>query len=308
MLRSAVIDGWFCDEYDSRAPQRATVPMEKLPSDNLGVRLPGESDPAKIGPEAAELLANGEDLEVTVGWPEAMVVVRHQGAVIFAEGDVVHFGAMPLDLEHSIRRAGYEYLDTSGAEVKIELEMDKDDEVSTALLGPGETAQFGPYSIFHERSFDPSDRQSSLRQHSYFLRIRRRREVPATRSPHPDLLHPLDVESPAAVVALARRYGYLHEEEAMLAERAEFKGRLALYEGAAVKLEQAVRAVGPDPATLRRRAETVQVVTACLSRGERGQALIGRATILLQPTRIVTVSRLQLDSLPGRMRRTSTGS
>jgi hypothetical protein len=132
--------------------------------------------------------------------------------------------------------------------------------------------------------------------------------VPATRSPHPDLLHPLDVESPAAVVALARRYGYLHEEEAMLAERAEFKGRLALYEGAAVKLEQAVRAVGPDPATLRRRAETVQVVTACLSRGERGQALIGRATILLQPTRIVTVSRLQLDSLPGRMRRTSTGS
>jgi hypothetical protein len=303
LLRTPVVDGWLCDEDEARPPERVSVAIEKLDDDAMGVRLPGRPDLARLGPEAAPWIGDGGELDVTVGWPEPMVVLRRGGVVVFAEGDAMHFGALPLDAERSVRRSGHQYLDAAGAEVKVELQMDELDEVTTAVLGPGETARFGPYSIFHERSSDPADRPTALKHHSYGLRIRRDPRAPVPVSPHADMLHPLDVESPHKVVELARRFGYLDEDEAMLCEPGELKERLRLYEGAAGQLEEALRGVGPDPATLHRRGESVRVVTAFVTRGERGQTLIGRATIFLHPTRMMQVSRLHLDALPGRMRR-----
>jgi len=303
LLRSPVIDGWLCDEEDQLAPERSSLTLDKLPDDAMGIRIPSRQDYAKLTPEAAAWINDGGELEVTVGWPEQLVILRRDGVVVYAEGDPVHFGALPLDAEHSLRRSGYEYLDASTTEVKIELELDCNDEVQTTLLGPAESAKFGPYSVFHERSFDPSDRQSSLRHHGYFVRIRRDANAPIPQPPNLDLLHPLDIESPGKLVELARRYRQLVDDEAMYSEPAEFKEQLKLYEGAGTALEEAVRGVGPSPPTFRRRGETLQVVTASVSRGQRGETLIGRATILLHPTRVMTVSRLQLQSLPGRMRR-----
>lgn len=308
MLRSPMIDGWMCDEQNAHPPERSSLALDKLPDDALGIKIPSRQDYAKLTPEAAKWIQDGSELEVTVGWPEQLVVLRRDGVVVYAEGDPVHFGALPLDAERSLRRSGYEYLDASTAEVKIELEMDFNDEVQTALLGPTESTQFGPYSIFHERSFDPSDRQSSLRHHGYFLRIRRDANAPIPPVQNPNLLHPLDVESAEKLVELARRYHLLVDDEAMYCERAEFKERLKLYEGAGTQLEETVRGVGPNPPSFRRRGESLQVVTASVSRGARGETLIGRVTILLHPTRAMTVSRLQLQSLPGRMRRPASTS
>jgi len=301
LLRPPAIEGWLCDEQQTSPPERAQLPLEKLADEALGLRAPRGQDLAKLSAEAAAAFEDGDGWEVTVGWPEALVIVRRAGVILYAEGDPVHFGELPLDHVHSIRRSGYEYLDADTPEVKVELAMDTGDQVETVLLGPGESASHGPYRIFHERSFDPSDRKSSLRQHGYFMRIRR--AAPPNPEPPSPLLHPLDVETAAQVVEMARRAGRLDDDEAMLAEPKVLARRLQLYEGAAAQLEQALRASGPWPATFARRGESVTVETPRVARGDRGETIIGRATLVLHPTRALRVSRIDLDSLPGRMRR-----
>jgi len=311
VLRSPIIDGWQCDEHNNRPPQRVKLELVKLGGDALGLRIPGQQDLAKLSAEATQLIADGQDWEVTIGWPEALVVIRRDGVVVYAEGDPMHFGELALDTEHSLRRSGYEYVDEHSPEVKVELAMDHGDQVETVLLGPAERAQHGPYSIFHERSFDPSDRRSSLRHHGYFVRVRRNADAPAPppRDTGAPSTSPLDVDNAAQVVDLARRARKLDADEAMLTETAELARRIKLYEGGPAQLEQAVRACGPDPATFVRRGDAVAVETARVARGQRGQTLIGRATIVLLPTGAMRISRIDVDSLPGRMRRaTQTGA
>jgi len=303
-LRGLAIDGWLCDEARTRPPARAVVRLERMAQGGLAVRFPAASDPAKLSARAAAIVGRGGDLEVTVGGPEPLVVLRREGTVVYAEGDPLHFGALSLDLRHSARRSGYAYLDDVSPEVKVEIAMDLDDRVRTAMLGPGERIEHGPYTIEHVRSYDPSDRNTTLRNHAYFVRIER---TDAAIAPRPrGLPHPLDVESAGEVVRAARTAGALDDDEALVTEPALLARCLSRYEGGAGQLEQALDDCGPTSPVLVRRGDAVSVHSARLARDDRGRAVVGQATIVLHPTGALQVSRLDVTTMPGRMRRAPT--
>lgn len=306
VLRAPVIDGWAADERGDRSPVRVAARLERRGDVGYAVRVPGTTHDARLGPAAAEWIDDGGDLEVTVGAPEPLVVLRRAGAVVYGEGDPPHFGPLPLDAVYTLRRTGFAYLDDHGVEVAVGIEIDEGAHVHSAWLDPGATVRIGPYRVDHDRSFDPADRDSVVDHHSYGLRVCRDRTAPVATSPHTDMPHPLDVVDAADVVAIARRFGALDADETLAVESARLARQLGSYEGAAGRLEAALRAVGPEPASFRRLAETVQVVSAYVARGDRGEPVVGRATVLLQPTRTIRVSRLPVDSVPGRLRRLST--
>lgn len=298
VLRTPAIDGWRGDEHDPAATERVTVPLVKVDG-QLALSVPDRHDVVKLG-EVADAIA-GDACELLVGWPERIVIARTAGIVVYADGDAVHFGPLALDADHTIERTGYEYLNDTDAEVRVELTIAAGGDQRIEMMDPGATIVVGPYRIAHRRSFDPSDRPVGGRHHGYDFVISRTSPPagpPAARSPHP-----LDVDAPADILALARDGGFLGDDEAALGEGAPYLELAGRYEGPRQKLDAELRRAGPDPAELRRLGELVQVTTPGLWRGSHGDARYGHITVTLGPLGGVTVERSELGTMPGRLRK-----
>jgi hypothetical protein len=304
ILRAPAIDGWLCEESNVHPPERTSMAMTKL-AGVLALKLPGAHDSAKLSAAASEVVNAGGDVDILIGWPESLVVLRQGGGILHAEGDVVHFGRLSLDANHWIERTGYEYLAEEGIEVRVELTLSALGNERKEMLGPGQTTELGPYAIEHQRSFDPSDRPSGANQHGYSFVVRRKPGAPPPPAPPAGLPHPLDIERPEQVVTLARNNELLATGEALLAEPKELSRVLEFYEGPRQKLEQLIRDTGET--VLRRRGEVVEVESSHLGRGVHGEAIYGRATVSLDPARGLSVTRNDREKAPGRMRRQPTG-
>ena len=274
VLRQPIVEGWLCAEEAVRAPTREVLSFKKH-GESLALPIPGGADLAKISSEATAALHAAESAEVLIGWPEHLVVIRSHGVVVYAEGDVVHFGRLALDREVAIERTDYEYLSDDGIEVRVELTMTNGETATTALLGPSDTTEIGAYHIEHGHSFDPSDRPSGARHHGYEFRVRRSGAVTAPIA-FGDAPHPLDVVDPSVIVAIARSRGLFDADEALWAEPDELSARLDRYEGPRQSFESAVRDAGPTPPTLTRSGDAVIAESARLFRGSHGEAMWGR--------------------------------
>jgi hypothetical protein len=301
-LRKPVLDGWLCDEARTRPPERVHLALTKLDDDGLALPIPGERDHVRLGPEVSRLATERDEIELFLGWPEDIVIAREGGVVLVGHGDVVHFGELALDRGHRMERTGYEYIAEDGPEVRVELSLSDGNETRRVMLEPGGHDRLGPYNVEHERSYDPSDRPSGARHHGYFLRVRRRPDAPAE-ARDKSSLHPLDVEAPAEVVALARRQGLLGANEALWIESSVFSALLARYEGPRNNLEQAAHELDPAQEHVLRSGEVALVESAHVYRGEHGEARLGRATIVLEPTGQVRVVAGDSQKMPGRLRR-----
>ncbi len=297
LLRAPVIDGWVADEL-GHAPDRPDKVALDRRDGLLVLSVPDRHDVILLGEEATAA-ADDEGAELLVGWPERIVIVRHHGAVVYADGDVVHFGELALDATHAIERTGYAYLSTSGAEVSVELTATAAGERTAAMLGPGKSMTVGPYAVEHQQSFDPSDRPSGARHHGYAFRVRRTGPPPPRDSSAP---HPLDVATPAPVTELARARGLLGADEAMAAEPQVLAGLLGRYEGPRSNVEAELRNAGPAP-SVRRHGDAVVVESAYLARGDRGEPHLGRLSLTLSPAGTLRLDRADLRSLPGRLRK-----
>lgn len=298
MLRAPAIDGWLADELAQTPGARTLQPLKKLGT-GLALAIPDQHDLARLGDTASALVATLEQCELLIGWPEHLVIVRSGGAVRYGEGDIVHFGPLALDLDHAIARTGYEYLADTGAEVRVELTATVAGTESVHVLDPGDAITLGPYRIEHERSFDPSDRPSGARHHGYFLRCRREDGAPPAVRPA-GVPHPLDLETAAPIIALARERGLLLDDEALLGEPAVLAALLDRYEGPRQNLEQAL---STSPALARRLGEALAVESPCVMRGAHGEPHHGRATITLDAAGGLRVSRHEHGALPGRVRK-----
>ncbi len=301
MLRPPAVDGWLADELGQRPPERAERPLRKIEGDCLALPIPEGNDLARLSPAATA--AAGDDAEILIGWPESMVIIRRKGVVVHAEGDVVHFGRLALDGRHALERTGYQYLADTGIEVRVELALESDGQVDRRLFDPDASAELGPYAIEHGHSFDPSDRPSGARQHGYAFVVRRRGPLAAEPVAPAGVPHPLDVAEPEVVVALARARGLLGPDEALAGEAEMFSALLDRYEGPRQNLEEAVRAAAPAPLALTRRGESVVVESALLLRGDKGDPHHGRATLALDPTGGLIITRTELGTMPGRLRK-----
>jgi len=300
-LRKPAIEGWLCDEQHTRPPERVKLPLTKLDADSLALPIPGERDNARLGAEATRIAMEHEEVELLLGWPEDLVVVRHQGVVLYGEGDVVHFGELALDTGHRMERTGYEYISDEGTEVRVELAL-TGEETRRVLLDPGARENLGPYEIEHDHSFDPSDRPSGARHHGYFLRVRRSPDAPIE-PPAKDATHPLDVDQPTAIVALARTRGLIGDDEALWVEQSVFAQLLTRYEGPRHNLEQAAREADQATPHVLRSGDIAFVESAHVYRGEHGETLLGRATVALEPTGQLRVELSEPQEMPGRLRR-----
>lgn len=297
LLRAPVIDGWVADELGHVDAHRDKVALDKRDG-GLALSVPGERDVVILGEEASA--AAGEDgAELLVAWPERIVIVRRHGAVVYADGDVVHFGELALDPTHTIERTGYAYLTETGAEVSVELTATAGGERTVTMLGPGQSVTVGPYTVEHQQSFDPSDRPSGARHHGYAFRVRRSGAPAAGDTGAP---HPLDVDAPGPVTTLARDRGLLGADEALAAEPEVLAGLLSRYEGPRNNVEAALREAGPPP-SVRRRGDAVVVSSSYLARGDRGEPHLGRLSLTLSPAGTLRVDRADSGSLPGRLRK-----
>ena len=293
----------MCDEHRTHPPERVQVGLVRLSDEELGLPIPGERDQVLLGREVSRLAAERDRLELLLGWPEDIVIARERGVVLCGHGDVVHFGELALDRRHRMDRTGYQYLADEGSEVRVELSLSADGEAHQVMLDPRARKRLGPFEIEHEHSFDPSDRPGGgARHHGYFFRVRRRPDAPID-APEADSLYPLDVSRPAGIVKLARRQGFLGPDEALWIEPAVFADLLTRYEGPRHSLEKAARDLDPAQAWVIRVGEVAQVESAHLYRGEHGEALLGQATIALEPTGQLRAVLGEPQAMPGRLRR-----
>ncbi len=298
LLRAPVIDGWVADELGHNDARRDKVALDKRDG-GLALSVPGEHDVILLGADASA--AVGEDgAELLVAWPERIVIVRRDGVVVYADGDVVHFGELALDPTHAIERTGYAYLTATGAEVSVELTATANGERTVTMLGPGASVAVGPYTIEHQQSFDPSDRPSGARHHGYAFRVRRSGGTPVARDARAP--HPLDIDSPGPVTTLARDRGLLGDDEALAAEPQVLSSLLSRYEGPRNNVEETLREAGPPP-SVRHHGDGVVVDSAYLARGDRGEPHLGRLSLTLSPAGTLRVDRADLRSLPGRLRK-----
>ncbi len=301
-LRKPLLEGWLCDEARTRPPEKVQLALTKLDDRGLALPIPGERDNVRLGPEASRLASARDAIELFLGWPEDIVIVRERGVLIYGHGDVVHFGELALDRGHRMERTGYEYLAEEGPEVRVELSLTGGGETRRVMLDPGGHESLGPYDIEHEHSYDPSDRPGGARHHGYFLRVKRRPDAPADQL-EKDSIHPLDVAEPAVVVALARSQGLLGADEALWLEPTIFSTLLGKYEGPRNKLERAAEELDPAQTHVLRSGEVALVESAHLQRDVHGEARLGHATIALEPTGQVRVTVGESQKLPGRLRR-----
>ncbi len=299
-----MVAGWLCDEQQLRPPERVELPFKKL-GEELALPIPGAQDLAKLGPAATTAALGFENSELLIGWPESIVIVRHAGVVVYGEGDVVHFGPLALDPGHSIMRSGYEYLAETGTEVRVELTVTAGDVTEKQMLAPGQRLTLGPYSVEHDHSFDPGDRPGSVSHHGYLLRVSRRAGTPLPPRPG-DVPHPLDVTEPALVAQLARDRQLLGDDEALAVEPKVLDGLLSRYQGPRQQCEEALARIGPSPPRLLRLGELLVVESAAVRRGAKGEAVLSRCTVSLDPTGELAVSHADMDKVPGRLRRQQT--
>ncbi len=298
-FRAPVVVGWLGDERVVRPAARLEIALKKQ-GEAASLQVPNESRLVKISAEAMAAARSGGDVDVLIGWPEPLIIVRRGGTLIYGEGDVVHFGRLDLDGSHMIERVGYQYLADTGSEVKVELALTGAD-AKNVMLDPGQSVSHGPYSIEHDHSFDPSDRPTGAPHHGYFFRVRRTdAEAPSRAASIP---HPVDVTEPGPVFQLARERGLLWPDEALWAETEEFNARRECFEGPQPKLDETMIETGPHPPSLTRRGENIAIESPRISRGKHGEAEYGRASVELAPTGTVTVTRTNLGTLPGRMRK-----
>jgi len=303
LLRSPILEGWHGDERTQGPGKEAAEPLGKVQQGTVGVRIPGGH--AELSQAASAIVSANHDLELLIGWPEHLVIIRQRGMLVHAEGDPVHFGTLYLDPRHRVARTGYRYVADTGVEVAVELTMTAAHNRQAIMLGPGERAQCGDYLIEHERSYDPSDRPSAVPHHAYSITITRASPANAL-PPHPgDVPLPIDIASADPVLRGARARGVLGADEALLAEPEEFAERVRQYEGPQATLEESARSHGPWPAEFRRLGDGVEVVAPRVSRGDGGRAVIGRARVRLFPTGDFEIDREDAVTLPGRMRKTS---
>jgi len=302
-FRAPVVVGWQGEERAVRDATRVELALKKQ-GDTYSLHVPGDSRLVKLSSELITAAKSGGDIEIVIGWPEPLAIVRRGGTLLYGEGDVVHFGLLDLDGTHSIERVGYQYLADTGSEVKVELALAGDQSTEHTMLDPGQKTTLGPYEIEHDHSFDPSDRPTGAPHHGYFFRVRRTKaDAPAARAAN--VPSPLDVTDPAAIVALARGRSLLHADEALWAEPTEFQKRRDCYEGPQPKLDETMRETGPHPSSLTRHGEVAIVESPRIYRGDHGELKYGRARVELAPTGTVTVTRSQLGTLPGRMRKSA---
>lgn len=303
MLRPPLIEGWCGDEGAGHAPERAVMALAR--GDEGLILAPGGGHaPVPVPAAIAEQLEPG--LELMVGWPLGLAVLRRAGVMLAAEGDVTHFGRCHLDPLHAVERTGYEYLASEGVEVRVELALSLAGEARTVMLGPGETATLGPYRIEHLRSYDPGDRPGPAKHPAYAFRIRRTGDAPLPARPA-GVPHPLEVSSAAEVAAAARARGLLAGDETLAAEPDQLARHLDRYEGPRHALEETLRETGPTPPAFTRAGEVAVVACARLTRGSHGEPSYGRARLALHPAGIIEVERSDLGTAPGRLRKATHG-
>ncbi len=256
--------------------------------DGLAMPIPGKSELAPLGPEATQIALAHSEIELLLGWPTAIVTLRREGAVLYGEGDLLHLGELLLDRDHRVRRTGH----TVGND--IELALTAQGTTERVLLSLGGRASVGPYSIVRLHSRDIDER-------AIFLRVRRSADTPAPALPA-NHSHPLDVERPEQVVALAREQELLDADEALWLEPRAFAEFLKLFEGPTKRVEQMVREAGATPFV--RSGESVVTECGYVSRAEHGAGVaVGLITMSLEPTGRIAIVRGWEKEVPGRLRR-----
>jgi hypothetical protein len=337
LLRGPTVDGWLAEESEMQ-PQRVSCALKKLPGGRLGLASAG-ADVLAITPEGAAALAGDGALTVLIGWPEEIFVVRRGGAVLYAEGDLVHFGDLALDTQRVLRRVGFDYVSETGAEVRPHMQLEERSAIDpnralrrlgfeasadrgpnapvpprlpdapvldTIRLAPGQHVRFGPYGLTNERSFDHERRTvAGQRGHGYFFRLTRVSEELVGTRPE-GLPEPLDVPSAEHLIAVARAARLLETDEVLAGETTLLAERLAFYEGARGALEQELSAVGPNPPRLRWRGDVLEAHAGRIARGPDGAPIVGRAVIALAPAGPPQITRTSVRTLPGRLRRAPT--
>ncbi len=315
--------------------------LRKQPGGRLGLEAPG-ADVLSISSEGTQAIASaGAEVVLLVGWPEEILVVRRGGSVMYAEGDVVHFGDLALDPMRTLRRTGFDYITEHAAEVRVHLELEERGAIQpdramrrlgfaggdraggpsaeatpqppdngpqqssvydTIRLAPGQRTRFGAYELVNERSYD-HDRRHVAGQtgHAYFFRLRRVGEDPVG-ARDKNLPDPFTVKDGTELVAAARRLGLLEEDEVLTGESA-LSDWLGLYEGPRGALEKELRAAGPSTPQLRWRGDILEAHAARLGRGDGGAPMVGRAVVMLAPVGVPRVNRTTATVLPGRLRR-----
>jgi hypothetical protein len=335
VLRPDTIEGVLGDDAGG-AQQAGSFALRRQPGGRLGLEAPG-ADVLSISPDGAQVIAQaGPGAVLLVGWPEEVLVIRRGGAVIYGEGDIVHFGDLPLDPLRTLRRIGFDYLAEQGADVRVTLELDErgDVDVERALkrggflggsrpdtpleasvaleaakavsdtrrLAPGEQARFGPYELSCERAYDFERRHIAGEMgHAYFFKLRRQGEDPVGLRPA-GLPDPFAVTQGLELVTLARRMGLLDADEVLTGEPALAEW-ISAYEGPRGALEKELRAAGPSAPQLRWRGDVLEAHAARLARGDGGAPSVSRAVISLAPVGLPRVSRSAGTLQPGRMRR-----
>jgi hypothetical protein len=340
-MRPDAIEGWLGD--DAGGPeQRGTFVLRKQPGGRLGLEAPG-ADVLSISSEGAQAVtaaAGNAEVQLLIGWPEQIFVVRRGGAVTYGEGDVVHFGDLALDPMRILRRTGYDYITEQTSEVRAHLELEERGAIQpdramrrggfsggersgpdwatpqppeggglpstsvydTIRLAPGQKTRFGAYELVNERSYDHDRRRiAGQTGHAYFFRLRRVSEDPVG-ARDKSLPDPLTCRDGAELIAAARRLGLLDEDEVLTGEPT-FTDWLNLFEGPRGALEKELRAAGPSVPQLRWRGDVLEAHAARLGRAEGGAPVVGRAVVSLAAVGMPRVQRTTAAVLPGRLRR-----
>jgi hypothetical protein len=330
LLRADTLDGWLGDDA-SEQQQAGAWKFERHSGGRLGVAAPGAQNLSLSAEGAAALAAAGEGAIVLVGWPEEVLVVRRGGAVVYGEGDILHFGDLALDPLRTLRRTGFDYLSEQAADVRVHLELEERSGIvpekalrrggfaepaagdgpdaspappvsDSVRLEPGEKARFGPYELSNERSYDFERRPIAGQSgHAYFFRLRRATEDPVASRP-PGIPDPFEARSGAELVACARALGLLADDEVWTGEAA-LATWLGLYEGPRGALEKELRGAGPSAPQLYWRGDTLEAHAARLARAEAGAPVVGRGVVQLAPVGPPRVQRWPGVTLPGRLRR-----
>lgn len=333
LLRGPAVNGWIGEE--GGASRRGSYALSRISGGGALLAVP--SAPGVVLSAAAMSALEGNLVTAMIAWPELTVIVRHAGVVVHGEGDIVHFGDLALDGLRVLRRVGFEYLHAAGADVSVEMQLEERSAVDasralrrsgfdtvaqrtgpapvttapreasvldTVRMIPGDSARFGPYELWLERSYDHARRPTAGESgHGYHYRLRRRSEdVVAGRGRESGFPDTLALETPEPVIAATRGAGLLDEDEALAGEP-ELALRLGRFEGARARLESELAAAGPVPPRLRRHGDAVVIEAARLARGPHGEALVGRAEIVLGPVGLPAVHRGDATVVPGRMRK-----
>jgi hypothetical protein len=343
MLRADAIEGYLGD--DAGGPEtRGTFVLRKQPGSRLGLEAPG-ADVLSISAEGTAALAAGagSDVVLLIGWPEQIFVVRRGGAVMYGEGDVVHFGDLALDQMRTLRRTGYDYITETSSEVRAHLELEERGAIQPdramrrlGFAGGDRGVNQAAVDAMTPQPSDPGPAATSVydtirlapgqktRFGAYELVNERsydheRRHV-AGQTGHAyffrlrrvgeDPVGSRDKSLPdpflvkdGTELVAAARRLGLLDEDEVLTGESALGEWLTLFEGPRGALEKELRAAGPASPQLRWRGDVLEAHAARLGRADGGAPLVGRAVVTLAPVGLPRVVRTTATILPGRLRR-----